>query len=231
MAGIHDGHRQRMKQRFLRSGLKSFEPHNVLEMLLMYSVPRRDTNELAHNLINKFGSLDKVLEADYESLAATDGISENSALHLKLVFETFAYYEAEKNRKGFVASTSKAAVDYSRALFVGETDEVVYLLCFDVKQKLINASEISRGDLLSAGISIRKLVETAALHKAQSVILTHNHPSGSAQPSADDIAVTLKIMKALAPLEIPLNDHIVVGTKTTISFAETGIIASLREKL
>ncbi|MEG2938896.1 MAG: JAB domain-containing protein, partial [Oscillospiraceae bacterium] len=210
MSSIHDGHRQRLKTRFVKSGLKDFEPHIALELILTFSIPRRDTNELAHRLIERYGSFDKVLEADYTSLLQVDGIGENTAAQLKVIFESYAYYEAQKYRKGFVAASSSVAMKYAQSLFVGEQSEVSYLMCFDSKLKLINCPEITRGSISQTAVSVKRIVELATLHRASSVIVTHNHPNGVAMPSEDDIAATSTIMKALNLIDVKLSDHIVV---------------------
>ena len=154
--GIHDGHRQRVKNRFIKSGIDDFEPHNVLELMLFYAIPKRDTNELAHNLIETFGSFDKVLEADYLQLAAVKGMGEHSATLLKLFIESYGYYERQKYKDGFIATSSAAVISYAQSLFVGETRELGYLLCFDAKLQLINCVKISEGSVNAASVSVRR---------------------------------------------------------------------------
>ncbi len=231
MDSLHSGHRQRLKRRYRKEGLRSFEPHEALELLLTYAIPRRDTNALAHRLIARFGGFDKVLEADLQSLMEVEGIGEHAAILLKTVFDCRAYYEAQKNQKGFVASSSAAAIRYAQSLFVGEQCEVSYLMCFDAKLRLINCQEITRGSLNQTAVSIRRIVEIASLNKAVSVILTHNHPNGVAMPSDEDIEATRQIMRALSLIDVTLADHIVVGEKFAVSLADTGVIYNMREGL
>lgn len=231
MDSVHSGHRQRLKRRFIKSGLRDFEPHAALELLLSYSIPRRDTNELAHRLIAQFGGFDKVLEADLQSLTQVDGIGEHSAVLLKAIYESYAFYEAQRNQKGFVATSSAYAIRYAQSLFVGEQREVSYLMCFDARLRLINCPEITRGSLTQTAVSIKRIVELASLHKAVSVILTHNHPNGVAMPSQEDIEATRQIMRALGLIDVTLSDHIIVGEKFAVSLADTGVIFSMRENL
>ncbi len=228
--GIHDGHRQRVKNRFIKSGIDDFEPHNVLELMLFYAIPKRDTNELAHNLIETFGSFDKVLEADYLQLAAVKGMGEHSATLLKLFIESYGYYERQKYKDGFIATSSAAVISYAQSLFVGETRELGYLLCFDAKLQLINCVKISEGSVNAASVSVRRVVETATANKAISVILTHNHPNGLPVPSTEDVATTKKIMSALSTVDIDFSDHIIVGAKSAISLADEGIIYSIKQE-
>ncbi len=228
---IHDEHRKRLRKRFEASGLRDFDEHTVLELLLTYAIPRRDTNELSHRLTDKFGGLDRVLEAPVERLREVEGMGERSAAFLKLVFESYGYYERQRCRRGFVAGSTGAAEEYARSLFVGEGDEVVWALCLDSSLKLIRASELARGAVSEASIPLRKVVEEAALTKARSIILAHNHPGGYPSPSSEDVAFTRDAMRALSLIGVTLADHIVVGARSSLSMADSGVIESLREEL
>ena len=227
MSTEYEGHRNRIKKRFLNEGLKSFEPHNVLELLLCYTIPRVDTKQLARTLIKTFGSFGAVLDADYNSLIRVEGVGDNTATFLKLLPETFRYYEVEKSRVGFVANSTDAAMKFAKAYYIGETNELCYLLCFNSKLKLINCVKVSEGSFNAAGISLRRVVEIATIHKAASVILMHNHPGGTAIPSKEDIETTNKIYKALKVIGIELNDHIIAADSECISMANEGIIQNI----
>jgi DNA repair protein radc len=231
MAGIHDGHRDRIKRTFRKNGLANMEPHNALEIILTYSIPRRDVNELAHRLLREFGGFDKVLEADFEQLVAVDGVGENTATHLKLILETFQYYELQKHREGFYAVSTSVAIEYAQALFRGETYEINYLMCFDSSLKLLRCAKISEGSVNAVSVSVRRVVEIATAAKAMTVILTHNHPGGLATPSSEDLVTTKKIINALNTVGIALSDHIVVGDTFAISMAESGVIHNIKEEL
>lgn len=231
MSDIHKGHRERLKSTFLKNGLANLEPHNALEIILTYSIPRRDVNELAHRLIKEFGSFDKVLEADYERLLAVEGVGEHTATHLKLLLESYRYYEQQKNREAFFATSADAAINYARSLFVGETKEFCYLLCFDANMKLIKCAKVSEGSLTATPISVRRVVEIATANKAVSVILAHNHPGGPATPSGEDIATTKKIISALHLIGTELSDHIIVGSRQAVSMAQTSVIYNIRQEM
>ncbi|MEA4911473.1 MAG: JAB domain-containing protein [Oscillospiraceae bacterium] len=231
MGDIHDGHRQRVKRRFRSSGLDEFEPHNALELMLFYAVPQRDTNALAHRLIDTFGSFDKVLEADYEQLTRVTGIGENTATLLKLFLASYRYYEKQKNAGGFVATTASALCAYVRSLFIGETRERAYLLCFDARLHLIRCACIAEGGVDAAQITVRRVVEVATANRAVSVVLAHNHPDGYAVPSREDIIATKDIMRALSSIGIELSDHIVCGCKNEISLANEGVLYSIKQEL
>jgi len=231
MSSVHDGHRERIKRTFRKNGLANLEPHNVLELLLIYSIPRQDVNEIAHALIDEFGSFDQVLEADYERLLHVKGVKENTATLIKLVLESYRYYEMQKHRGAFYATSANVTSNYAQSLFVGETRELSYVMCFDSNMKLIKYQKAAEGSVNAASVSVRRVVEIATANKAVSVVLTHNHPGGIATPSKEDLATTKKIMSALNTLGIELADHIVVGDKFSISLAETGVIHNMKEEL
>lgn len=229
--GIHDDHRERLRLRFINSGLRDFDEHTALELLLSYAIPRKDTNAIAHNLIKRFGSFDRVLEADSRLLCEVDGVGEYSACLIKLAYEMIGYYERCHCRLGFVASSTETVLKYASSLFAGETAEVLYALCLDTSLKLINSVELSRGSIGETSAPVRLVVETAALSKASSVILAHNHPGGYPTPSAEDIAFTRDVMRALNTLGIPLADHVIIGARSSASMAELGIISELKHNL
>lgn len=226
----HVGHRLHMKRRFLKVGLGGFEAHNALELLLFYCVPRKDVNPLAHRLIDEFGSFDRVLEADYESLLEVEGVGESCATFLKLVLESYRYYEQEKTKPRFFGNSTKAAKEFARSLFVGESREICYLICFDSRLRKTNCVKLSEGTLNASPISVRRVIEIATINKASSVILTHNHPSGSIQPSAEDIALTKKLFSALEVIGVELNDHIIVAQRSCLSMADEGVLFNIKSE-
>ena len=220
---IHDGHRARMKRRFLEHGLDSFDDHNVLELLLFYAIPRGDVNPLAHELITRFGSLSAVFDAPLDELMKVPGIGESAALLIKLVPQMSRRYMISRTRSDNILNSTQKAGNYLMQFFYGERDEVVYMACLDAKCKVINCKMIFRGGVNSANISVRKLVENALLYNSTSVIIAHNHTSGIALPSQEDIATTKKIEEALRAVDIILNDHIIVADDDYVSLADNGI--------
>lgn len=221
--GVHDGHRQRMKSRFKESGASAFDDHNLLELLLYYAVPRRDTNELAHNLINRFGSYSAVLEASIDELMTVDGIGENTAVLIKLVPEMSRRHMLNMATEKTIDSASKAG-KYFVAKYTYETVEVAYAMFLDSKNRIISCREISRGVVNGTDISIRAIAEQALSCKATSVIIAHNHPDGIPVPSAEDELTTQKIKVALSTVGIRLADHIVVGGDKFVSFIDFGLM-------
>ena len=219
---IHDGHRQRLKDRFLREGLDGFTDIQVLELLLFYAVPRRDTNPIAHALLERFGSLAKVLDAPVVKLTQVDGISENGATFLKLVREIERRYALSQGEE-IILNTIDDCCEYLSRFFTGKKNETVFLLSLDAKLKMLSCREVGEGSVNYASVPIRRVVEMALDDGATSVILAHNHPSGIAIPSNDDIQTTRRLAMALSTVEIQLADHIVVAEDEYVSMVQSGI--------
>lgn len=221
--GLHDGHRQRLIQRFLEEDLDNFEPHNVLELLLFYAIPRKDTNELAHVLMDTFGSLKGVFDAPYEELIKVAGIGPNTAALLKLVPSlTRTYYSSDA--RSVILDTSEKSGEYFLPYYIGQTEEVVRLACLDAGGKVISNQILHRGSANAAEVNIRKIVNIALRNNAMGVILAHNHPGGLPLPSEEDVATTKSIREALMPMGILLMDHIIVAGQDYVSMARSGII-------
>ncbi len=219
---IHKGHRERLKQRFLEEGLDNFTDIQVLELLLFYSIQRKDTNPIAHALLDHFGSLSRVLEAPIEELQKVPQITEHSAVLLKLVTELARYYQVDSAQQTEILTTLEDCGKYLVPRFFGRTKETVFLLCLDAKCKVLCCKELGEGSVNSASISVRKVVETALSSNATTVVLAHNHPSGIAVPSSEDIQTTKRIAGALNAVEIYLADHIVVADGDYVSMVQSG---------
>ena len=219
---IHDGHRQRLKDRFLREGLDGFTDVQVLELLLFYVIPRKDTNPIAHALLERFGSLARVLDASVVKLTEVDGISENGATFLKLVREIERRYVLSQGEE-IILNTIDDCCEYLSRFFKGKKNETVFLLSLDAKLKMLSCREVGEGSVNYASVPIRRVVEMALDDGATSVILAHNHPSGIAIPSNDDIQTTRRLAMALSTVEIQLADHIVVAEDEYVSMVQSGI--------
>lgn len=219
---IHDDHRQRVRQRFLESGLDDFHEIQALELLLFYCIPRRDTNPVAHALLEHFGSFSQVMEAPVEELKKVKGMGESSAVFLHLVTAVSRYYQVDRVKQVKTLPTIEDCGRYLIPFFHGRRNETVFLLCMDAKCKVICCKEIGEGSVNSAGVPIRRIVETALGVSATTVVLAHNHPSGLALPSGEDIETTHRAAAALNAVEINLADHIVVADDDFVSIAQSG---------
>lgn len=222
----HFNHRERVKERFAREGLEHFQPHQILEMILFYSIPRGDTNVIAHDLLKKFGSLSNVFEADPKDLITVKGIGENSATFLSMFPSVTQRYFADKWGEKPTLDSSAKAGEYMVSLFVGYTYEIFYVVCLDAQNKVNFSQIVQEGTIDEAAIYPREIVDTVLRHQAHGVILAHNHPGGSLKPSTADIDVTHKIRKALESISIHVIDHIIVAGSQYFSFAEKGLFNS-----
>ena len=221
---VHAGHRKRVKARYLSEGLDAFEDHQVLELLLFYSVPRKDTNELAHRMIKEFGSLAGLFEADAKDIARRCGVSQHTAILVSLIPSlSRRYFLGKWGEKPIMNSTSKAG-EYAVSLLAGRIYEVFYVICLDTQNRVNHADMVHEGTINEAAIYPRLIVETALRHQASSVIIAHNHPGGSTRPSAADINVTKRIVTALESISIKVLDHIIVAGDRYLSFAERGLL-------
>ena len=219
---IHDGHRQRLKERFLRDGLDGFDELYVLELLLYYCIARKDTNPVAHALLDYFGSLTAVFEATPEELQKVPGVGKEVATFLSLVPQVGRYYQIKRAEPGDILLTVNQCGQYLVPYFIGREHETVYLLCLDAKCKVLGCKMVGEGSVNSASIPIRRVVEIALNTNATTVILAHNHPSGLALPSDDDFQTTLRLARAMEAVEITLADHIVVADTDFVSMAQSG---------
>ena len=223
--GIHDGHREKMRKRFLGGGLEHFADHEALELLLFYAIPRRDVNPIAHELMNRYGSLSAVLAAPVEDLQKVDGIGESAAILLKLVPHLCHKARlADAGKQEIVLNTSGRAGVYLLEYFAEEKNEVIYQLCLDRKGKALVCKRLGEGNVGSAALDIRRMVENAILSNASAVILAHNHPSGVALPSPEDYAATDRAKEALATIGVVLSDHIIIADGTFVSMADSGYL-------
>lgn len=220
---LHEGHRARLRRRFQNEGLDSFDDHQVLELLLFYAIPRRDTNELAHLLLKRYGSLASVFEADPVDLARTDGVGDGAATLLSLVPPLTRRYSVDRTRqpRHQLQSTDRAA-EFLVPFMTGRSEEAFYVLCLDTQCRVIVPALVAEGSIDKAHVEPRQVVEAALRHQAHSVILAHNHPTGTPRPTTADHRVTKLLVDALGSIGIKVRDHIIVAGEEWFSFATAG---------
>ncbi len=209
----HEGHRARLRERYRESGISGLLDHEALELLLTYAIPRRDTKPMAHALLDRFGTLQGVMQARPEELCRVAGVGDAAALLLRLTGELngrIALQEQNKKHKPQL-KTALDAARYASALMAGERYECVYVISLDVNRRVLHATRIHGGSLTETPIYPRTVVEEALLQRAHAALLVHNHPSGDPLPSGNDVSVTESVGRALAAVEIQLFDHIITG--------------------
>lgn len=217
------GHRERVKKRFRAEGLDHFEDVHALELLLFYAIPRKDTKGVARALLDRFGSLTAVLDAKPRELEQVEGIGENVSTFLSLIRDMTRYYMVKKAEIPQVITDMNQCGAYLSNFFIGQTNEVVYLLCLDAKCGILGLEKVGEGSVNSTTVSIRKVMEIALAYNATSVILAHNHPGGLAMPSGADVRTTQRIAASLDPVGIQLVDHVVVSDGDFVSMRQSGM--------
>lgn len=221
------GHRERLKQKFNnKNSLDEFEDHEILELLLFYSIPQKNTNEIAHELIKKFNSFHRVFDAPLEELVKINGISVHTATFIKLLPHLCSkYYSSKSLYSGDEIGKIKTSI-YNRLIseYISQTNEIMYVICLDSSYNILRFEKISEGTNNSVNIFTKKIVETAILTRASIVIISHNHPSGIPSPSRADCIATKYLHSALSLLSIDLVDHIIVSGTDFFSMASANII-------
>lgn len=220
--GVHDGHRERLKARFLEHGIDSFNDLNALELLLFYAIPRRDTNVIAHALLDRFGGLSGVFDASISELTDVPGIGENAALLIKLVPQMVKKKELSKVSDMRTFHKSSQVAQFLIPRFMEEREELVLVMCLDTRNSLLCCEVLNRGVVNAVDISTRRLAEHALKHKASAVVLAHNHPDGVAMPSREDEVFTAKAQDALRLIGIRMMDHIIIAGKNYFSMRDSG---------
>lgn len=220
-SNVHTGHRGRVREKYAKYGLDGFVDHEVLELLLFYANPRGDTNPIAHALINRFGSLSGVLEANYDDLVSVKGVGDAAATLINLMPGLFRRYSQDKVDSVKTVKNTESAVEVLLPRFIGMNNERVGILCLDVQGRVRNFVFVSEGALKLAHIDLRRVVQLALQNNADSVILTHNHPDGITAPSRSDIEATSAVINALGAINIHVADHIIISDNEYFSMAST----------
>ena len=222
----HMGHRQRLRKKFIENGFDVFEPHEALEMYLFYAIPRKDTNPLAHKLLERYITIGGVCDAPIDELMNEFNLSESAAAFLKMLPEMARLYKESK-------MSDDNIIDYEhmgemfQTKFIGRTNEAVALLLGDAKGKLLYFNIITKGSLNSSDMPVRKIVDLALRHNAKTAFLAHNHPSGTALPSHSDIVSTKTVRETLLSVGIDLVDHFIVTDDDYVSLRESGFAGNI----
>ena len=227
MAGEHAGHRQRMRERFLTQGLAGFADHEVLELMLFYAIPQRNVNPLAHQLIDRFGSLHGVLDASVEELMQVDGVGQNAAALLSLFSHAARRLELSRETELEVMDNRLKAQNHCRKLLSGLKQEHLYAVCLNGQMQIIRDVLIATGTLSEVPAYPRLVVEAALRHNAHAVVLCHNHPGGSIIPSQQDVEMTRQLGMVLGGIGVILADHVIVAGGECLSMVRCGLMEHL----
>jgi len=221
----YEGHRERLRQRFEKSGLQGFHDYEVLELLLTFVIPRQDTKPIAKELINKFKNFPAVLNADINDLQNIKGIKDRSAQFIKILKEIISYLFEERAKNEEIQFTKLVdLVDYLKATIGGNKNEVLRILYLNSQNKLIHSENLSEGTVTEAIAFPRRVVEGALKNNATSVIIAHNHPGGIPEPSDNDNAITEQIKNALKTVNIALQEHVIIADSGFYSYRQSGFL-------
>ncbi|MBQ6164482.1 MAG: RadC family protein [Clostridia bacterium] len=219
----HSGHRDRLRDELLTNGVERMKDYEILEFLLFYCIPRKDTRPIARRLLNKFGSLSAVLDAKENELAEVEGIGKNSAALLTLFPSIAGRYLADRKKdKKTALSSAKELADYLSDFFIGKRTECFYVLCMDGDRRPIRCELLNEGEEYNVIVNVRRLGLIVAETKAAFVVVAHNHPMASSAPSAADVELTQKIADIVNALGARLTDHLIFGSDDEFSMANSG---------
>ena len=226
---IHSGHRQRLKDKFI-SAKETFSEHEILELLLFYSIPRKNTNDIAHKLIDTFGSLSEILKADVNSLKLVDGLGENSAIFLNLLGYVNKLTNISSNTN-FSLSTISDAKQRIISLFKDANHEIFYVIYLNKKDLVTKIEKFDSGDKTKVLINLQELTKSVILNNPTSIIVCHNHFSKYPKPSADDDRLTAKLIYLLNSLKVNFYDHLIVSGEETYSYFYDNRLQLIKEKI
>jgi len=221
----NSGHRQRLRERFAKSGFSGFHDYEVLEFLLTYIFRQGDVKPIAKKLIKEFGSFTKVLDAAPSELEKIEGMGKFSAISLSALRGALQYYFADSVKiNKMQLSKMTDLVKFVSSQIANKKNEVFIAIYLNEKNEVLDVTEFSEGTVSQAAAYPRRIVEAALEYKATSIILSHNHPDGVAEPSDSDIQITDEIKKALQLVEVSLQEHIIIANKDYYSFRREGIL-------
>ena len=220
-SNLHKEHRERVRKEFLEHGFADdVAPHKLLEMLLFFSIPRKDTNEIAHLLLKEFGSVSGVFEAETTDLMKVNGIGENSAALIKLILPLLRRYQSEKVSLKHKYSNMDEICDFLIKKYFGYKSEVFMVTSFDNDGYMISCDKIGEGDVSSVGVSVRDVVQVVLKRNAACVVISHNHTSGNALPSSADIEMTKALKITLQQMGVKLLDHVKYHTRLLLFYTQ-----------
>ena len=218
------GHRERLRKRFERARSKGLNDYELLEILLTYSISRRDVKPIAKDLIKRFDSFSGVFDATLEELKSVRGLGPTSAVLIQVVKEILGVYLGEKMKKRDLLSSPQAAVDFARVKLAGLSHEAFMVIYLTAKNEAIDSEIIHEGTVDRAVVYPRRIIESALNHHAAGLLLAHNHPSGYPQASDEDKRITHAIAEAARTVDIRVIDHIIVGKNGYFSFVEKHLL-------
>ena len=217
---MHKDHRKRLRKKFMLAP-DIMENHELLELLLTYSIPRKDTNVLAHDLIKRFGSISGIFDSSFDALKSVDGIGDATALFLKIISNTIRYYSEDKYkpRKKILNTEEVAQILFNK--FVCRSEECIALALFNPKKRLVFCDIVSKGSISSVNLYSRDLLKLVVNFDTKYAVIAHNHPSGLALPSNEDLATTTMVKNLLRTVDVTLLDHVIISSDDYVCLSQS----------
>ncbi len=220
---IHKGHRDRLRNKFIKNGIESLEQHEVLELLLFYAVPQKSTNDIAHELLNRFGNIKELFDAPIESICKTKNVGYSAAVLFKLIPQLLRYYLITPDKKQSL-DNYEYYLNYFNSMYVGTSNEQFRVCCLNNSLQVISCDKLSEGTPSEVAVSARMVAEAAFRANSSIVVLAHNHPNALPVPSKDDIRLTNELINSLKAFDIKVLDHVIVGKGEVHSMRRSGAI-------
>ena len=227
---LHEGHRARLRERAVQDGLDGFTEHQILELVLSFYLPRVDTNPIAHKLMKEFGSLGAVLEARTEDLIEIDGMGEKAATFLHLIPQILKAYKKSKMQENVLLSNPRQVFHYLGEIVKYMPYEEFYVICLNAKSMVLNTKLLAKGNSNKVELNLQQITKTALQLNANGIILVHNHPSGTSEPSVEDIALTRKVYLALSLNGVCVMDHLIISKDDYYSFNKQGYFSAFQKE-
>lgn len=227
----NQGHRQRLRDRFHTAGLDGFHDYEVIELLLTLGTPRKDCKGTAKRVLDRFKTLPGVLEAPFEDLCEVEGIGPKNAIGIQLIKATTERYLKQRLLQKNAVHNSEELFDYLYATLRDKKTERFKVLFLDTKNCIITVETLFYGSLAASAVYPREVLQAALKHNAAALIFAHNHPSGDPAPSAEDLAITKRLIHACHAMGVTVHEHLIVGANRYFSFADHGLIRQLDQEL
>ncbi|WP_022818884.1 RadC family protein [Fusobacterium russii] len=223
---VYNGHRKRIREKYLKTSIQTLFDYEILELLLSYAIPRKDTKDLAKILLKKFGNIEKILNSKKEELEKIDGLGEVSITFLKLIGELpgILYENKLKNNDVTTIKNKENLLKFLRSKIAYEKIEKFYVLYLSNSNELIAYEEKSSGTLDKSAVYPREIYKDVIKYNAKAIILAHNHPSGNIKPSKNDMDITKEISEGLKNFDALLLEHIIITENSYFSFLEEGLL-------
>ena len=224
MANQNEGHRQRLRTKFLKSGLDGFHDYEIIELLLTLGTPRKDCKSVAREALKKFGTLKSVLEADPSKLKEIKGIGDNNVFGLKITQAVSRRFLADRIMDQDFMRSSEEVMEYLKHNLRDKTREIFMVIYLNGRNQILQMEELFEGTLTTSAVYPREVVKRALDHAAAALVFVHNHPSGNPKPSQDDITITQKLKEAAEAIDVSVHDHLIIAGNEVYSFADNGLI-------